>query len=98
MSLRICEVCKKTIETERAELIPDTRLCIHHARLATKYGGEFSLTAKQERTSKKTSLKVNYGGISTSRKRNRRAIEKLKDDFEAQRDQSYRRPLSASKT
>ena len=86
MAHRVCEICKEVIEPERAELIPDTRLCMKHAQLAQQYGGEFSLTAKQERTSKKTSLKVNYGGISTARQRNLRAIERLKDDYEAERN------------
>ena len=82
--IRVCEVCKKSIESERAELIPDTRLCAEHARMAEKYGGEFRLTAEQERTSKKTSLKVNYGGISTTRIRNVQAVQKVRDEWELQ--------------
>lgn len=82
--LRVCEICKEPIEEERADLIPDTRLCVQHARMAEKYGGEFRLTAQQERTSKKTSLKVNYGGITTARTRNTRAVEQLRDEYEAQ--------------
>lgn len=82
--VRVCEICKQAIEEERAELIPDTRLCVEHANMADKYGGEFRLTAEQERTSKKTSLKVNYGGITTQRKRNQRAIDRLRDEWERQ--------------
>ncbi len=80
--VRVCEICKQPIEQERAEVIPDTRLCVEHAREAEKYGGEFRLTAEQEKTSKKTSLKVNYGGITTARVRNQRAIDRLRDDWE----------------
>jgi hypothetical protein len=88
--IRICEICKETIEEERAELIPDTRLCVKHARMAEKHGGEFRLTAEQERTSKKTSMKVNYGGITTARKRNQRAIDQLRDEWETQPEDGSR--------
>ena len=80
--MRLCIVCKKTIEPAREEAIPDTRLCTQHGVEITKFGGEFRLSAVQERTSKKTSFKVNYGGISTTRKRNDIALEKLQDEYE----------------
>jgi hypothetical protein len=78
---RLCEVCKEPIELERAEGSPDTRLCLRHAVEIEKYGGEFAMTATQERTSKPGSLKLNYGGITTTRVRNHEAIRRLRDDF-----------------
>jgi len=78
---RPCEVCKKTIENERAEGSPDTRLCRQHAIEIDKYGGEFLMNATQEQTSKAGSLKLNYGGVTTSRRRNDEGLRKLRDDF-----------------
>jgi hypothetical protein len=46
---RLCELCKKRIEPERAEGSPETRLCRAHAVEIEKYGGEFLTTATQER-------------------------------------------------
>jgi len=80
--MRLCIVCKKAIESEREEAMPDTRLCAQHGNEIEKFGGEFRLSAVQERTSKKTSFKVNYGGISTTRTRNQIALEKLQDEYE----------------
>jgi hypothetical protein len=56
-----------------------------HGKEIEQFGGEFRLSASQERTSKKTSLKVNYGSVSTSRIRNLDAIEDLKDLYENRR-------------
>jgi hypothetical protein len=78
---RPCFVCKKPIELERLDAIPETRLCTDHGHAIQKYGGEFFLSAAQERTSKKSSMKVNYGGISTYSTRNHDALERLKEDF-----------------
>ncbi len=75
-------VCKQEIDPMRAEAMPDTRLCAEHGREIEKFGGEFKLSASQERTSKQGSLKLNYGGISAQRVRNDLAMEKLLDDFE----------------
>ena len=80
--MRLCIICKQPIETDREEAIPDTRLCTEHGKEIERYGGEFRLSAVQEKTSKKTSFKVNYGGISTTRIRNDVALEKLQDAFE----------------
>jgi hypothetical protein len=80
-ALRFCEVCKAEIDAERAENAPDTRLCGAHAREIEEFGGEFVTIATQERTSKPGSLKRNYGGVSTTRRRNLEAIEKLKDAY-----------------
>ena len=80
---RPCEVCKKPIEPARLEALSDTRLCEEHGRMIEKYGGEFVRSFSAERTSKQGSLKKNYGGIAVSKVRNQKAIEQLKDEFEA---------------
>ena len=79
---RPCEICMKPSETERLEALPETRLCLEHAHKIKKHGGEFVVTTRQERTSKAGSLKINYGGVSASMRRNHKAIERLKDEFE----------------
>jgi len=75
---RPCEICMKPIEPQRLEATPETRLCKEH-------GGEFIRVVSHERTSKAGSLKKNYGGVNTSRKRNQAAIEKLKDEFDEEK-------------
>jgi len=82
--MRWCEVCKSPIEAERVEGIPETRLCAKHGREIAEYGGEFIMSATQERTSKQGSLKLNYGGITTSRTRNAKAMNELRDAYESQ--------------
>ena len=62
---RFCFICKKQVSNEPLDAIPETRLCTQYANEIQKYGGEFVLSAEQEKTSKKSSMKVNYGGIST---------------------------------
>ena len=86
--MRRCEICKAPIEPERADAIRDTRLCVEHARQIARYGGEFVLTAVQERTSKPGSLKRNYGGIDTAKVRNREAIDRLRAEYEQARHSS----------
>ena len=81
---RYCEVCKAPIDLERAEALPDTVLCQEHSRQIAELGGEFVTVSKQERTSKPGSLKLNYGGIMTQKRRNVRALAKLKDQHAAQ--------------
>jgi hypothetical protein len=78
---RPCEICKKPIEPERIEAIPETRLCVEHARLIGKYGGEFLVTATQESLGKAGSLKRNYGGIVIRKSRNQAGIDKLRRDY-----------------
>jgi hypothetical protein len=80
--MRLCQVCKAAIEPERIEAIPETRLCTEHGREIAKYGGEFVMSAEHERTSKQGSLKLNYGGITTSKRRNDQAIQELRNDYE----------------
>lgn len=79
--VRWCEICKKPIESERAESFPDTRLCHKHAVEIESYGGEFRTSAAQERTSKAGSLKLNYGGVTTTRTRNDEAMRRLREDY-----------------
>lgn len=80
---RPCEICGHMIDAERAEALPDTRLCSLHAREIARYGGEFRLTLKQERLNKPGSLKRNPGDIAvTGKTRNEKAIAKLRADFE----------------
>ena len=81
--MRFCIVCKAEIEAERIQAIPATRLCTRHAQEIERFGGEFKLSASQERTSKQGSLKVNYGGIATNSTRNEEALNKLLDEYEA---------------
>jgi hypothetical protein len=78
---RPCEICGRMIDPERAEILPDTRLCTEHARQIEKLGGEFRLTSHLERTSKEGSLKRNYGGVTTSKTRNHEALRKLRDAY-----------------
>jgi hypothetical protein len=78
---RHCEVCKRMIEAERVEAIPETRLCVEHARMIAKYGGEFVVTATRESLGKTGSLKKNYGDIATHKTRNQTAVEKLRRDY-----------------
>lgn len=78
---RLCFVCKKPIEKERLDAIAETRLCAQHGREIQDLGGEFILSATQEKTSKKTSLKVNYGGITTTSTRNQYAMDELREKF-----------------
>ena len=80
--MRLCVVCKQEIEADRVEAIPGTRLCIQHGKEIQKYGGEFKLSATQERTSKQGSLKLNYGGISTESTRNEDGLNALLDEYE----------------
>ena len=74
-------MCKKEIEAERIDAITGTRLCIEHGKEIQKYGGEFRISASDERTSKRGSMKINYGSVSTSSVRNNVAIEQLVEDY-----------------
>ena len=83
--MRLCLVCKRQIESDRSEVIPETRLCITHGKLIQKFGGEFTVTASQQRTSKQGSLKHNYGGVTKSKVRNEAAMTQLIDECDSQR-------------
>ena len=83
--MRLCIVCKREIEADRIEAIPATRLCAQHGHEIERFGGEFTVSASQERTSKQGSLKLNYGGISTRARRNDEALNELLDEYEKQK-------------
>ena len=80
-ALRFCEICKEILDAERAENDRQTRLCTRHAREAARFGGEFRLHIRQERTSKQGSLKHNYGSVSVRFVPNRDGIEDLRDEY-----------------
>jgi hypothetical protein len=80
--VRFCQICKQPIEVERAEGLPETRLCVRHSEAIAKYGGEFTTASSTVVTSKAGSLKRNYGGVTTRKVRNHAALERLRDDFE----------------
>ena len=80
-TMRPCEICGQPIDPERAEIIPETRLCGDHARECEKYGGEFIRTTSVERTSKQGSLKRNYGSASITKTRNHDAVKKLREAY-----------------
>lgn len=84
---RYCEICKQPIDAERVEALPETRLCMEHAREIQKFGGEFKLLTSQERLSKAGSLKRNYGGVATKMVRNQVAIRKLREKIEQEQEQ-----------
>ncbi len=79
--MRVCAVCNEVIPEGRLDAVPDTVLCITHARAAEKYGGEFKMTGVIGNIAKEGSLKKNYGGgVSVHRERNYRAIDKLREE------------------
>jgi hypothetical protein len=82
--IRLCEICKTQIDPDRLDATPDTRLCKEHAIAIQKYGGEFTTSAVMERTSKAGSLKLNYGGVTTTRTRNQPAVDRLREEFLSQ--------------
>jgi hypothetical protein len=84
---RLCAVCRQEIPAERLEVVPDTWLCRRHAGEIEKYGGEFTLSARQESLGKTGSLKKNYGGVNVSKRRNQAALEKLQAEFEQRRQE-----------
>ena len=80
---RPCEICGKMIDLERAEALPDTRLCTLHAREIARFGGEFRLTVKQDKLNKAGSMKKNPGDVVvTGKTRNEKAIAMLRAEFQ----------------
>ena len=61
-----CARCGGEIPAERLEIIPDTMVCVACSK---EMGGEFTVIATPEKTSKEGSLKKNYGGYSTRKVR-----------------------------
>jgi hypothetical protein len=66
---RTCEECGATIPPARVAALPGTWLCVECSEAS---GGEFVLIAKQENLGKAGSMKLNYGGVSVTRKRRKR--------------------------
>jgi hypothetical protein len=83
---RPCEICGQAIDPERVEVVPETRLCVEHARMIGQYGGEFVVTGTQASLGKGGSLKKNYGDVSVSKKRNVEALRKLREAYEQFRE------------
>jgi hypothetical protein len=71
---RTCERCSAVIPAARVKALPATWLCLE---CSEEVGGDFVLIATQENLGKAGSLKLNYGGVSVTKKR--RAI-KPKDE------------------
>jgi DksA/TraR C4-type zinc finger protein len=80
---RPCEICGQSIDPERIEAVPETRLCTVHAKMIGKYGGEFIMTGTQKSLAKGGSFKKNYGDVSVEKERNTKALEKLHAEFES---------------
>jgi hypothetical protein len=79
---RPCEICKKLIEPERVEGIPETRLCLEHANMIKPFGGEFFTTYRRDNLGKVGSLKQITGGVSTRMVRNTAALNKLRRAYD----------------
>ena len=63
---RTCERCDAEIPPARVKALPGTWLCIE---CSEEVGGDFIYTAKQENLGKAGSLKLNYGGVTVTKKR-----------------------------
>jgi hypothetical protein len=63
---RWCERCSTPIPAARVNALPATLLCI---ACSEEVGGDFIYTAKQENLGKAGSLKLNYGGVSITKRR-----------------------------
>lgn len=59
-------MCNAVIPPARVKALPGTWLCIECSQ---EVGGDFIYTAKQENLGKAGSLKLNYGGVSITKKR-----------------------------
>ncbi len=82
MAFRGCEICKRAIEADRAEGLPNTRLCQEHAAMLKKIDsrGEFIRHVEFESTSKQGSIKRTGGkGVAVKLVRNVEAIERLRE-------------------
>jgi hypothetical protein len=75
---RPCEICRRPIEPDRLDALPNTRLCAEHARAIVKHGGEFRATGTTEGTGPKTGR----GLVAVTKVRNTEAIEKLRAEYE----------------
>jgi hypothetical protein len=79
---RPCEICGQPIDPERLEAVLETRLCVEHANIVAKFGGEFLVTGTQTSLGKRGSLKKNYGDVSVEKKRNTEALRKLQQEYD----------------
>ncbi len=81
---RLCEICGGDIGEMRAKYLPDTRLCITHAKQINEMGGEFVLVASNTSLGKEGSRKKNYGDVNTQKRRNHEAMRKLREKHRAE--------------
>lgn len=79
--VRVCEICGAEIDAERVEAVPETRLCLAHAKAIQKYGGEFRLSSRRVSLGKTESMKKNYGDVTSELVRNAAAMQKLRDEY-----------------
>jgi hypothetical protein len=87
-TVRKCSICGWPIEEERAEVLPDTRLCFQHANALSRFGGEFLVRAPlnprrlgfQPRVSA-VSKRFNQEGMDLLRRLYRRDQEAILDTF-----------------
>ena len=82
---RMCVICKKLIEPERAADLKSTNLCTEHGEAIERFGGEFRVQSQGENLSKPGSLKRNPGGVKTKMVRNMRALEELRAEYDKQK-------------
>lgn len=86
--VRHCEVCGEKIGEKRAAFLPNTKLCITHAKQIAEMGGEFTLVTRNTSLGKQGSLKKNYGDVNAEQRRNHEAIRKLKEAYMASKADS----------
>ena len=78
---RMCVICKRLIEPERAAEMEETNLCTEHGAAIDRFGGEFRLAVHQE-SLQKPGLKRNPGGVATRMVRNLEALERLREEYQ----------------
>lgn len=81
---RMCVICKRLIEPDRAAALAQTNLCTQHGEAIKQFGGEFTIVAQQESLQKPGSLKGNPGGVATRMVRNIDALERLRAEYKVQ--------------
>ena len=65
--VRHCQDCKREIPAERAEALPDTRLCVECSQ--KKKEGEFIVKGHQSSLAKQGSMKGNPSDVTISKTR-----------------------------
>ena len=91
---RMCAVCQKLLDAERADAIKRTDLCAEHGEEIKKYGGEFLVIAVQENLSKPGSMKPNPGGVLTKMVPNRAAIDQLRDEYRSRLERDGKQSIN----